>query len=281
LPVAPTTGSKQIVATRPCSPAYIAPGELVPIWVPDPCHEAMRDLVRCHATATLQQRMARQRLQSFLLRTERIYRGSHPWAKSHFRWLSDQRFELPAHQVVFQSYVNDVLAAEQRQKQILDQIELLAGDWNLKPLFDALRLLRGVSTTVASTVLAVTGDIRRFETPRQLMAYFGLVPAEHSSGGAIRRGGITKTGDGEVRRVLVQAAWAYRFKPLVPREKADGLLEASESVRAVAWKAQVRLNGRYRRLMLKGKSAQVVVVAIARELAAFIWEMAQVVPMPA
>ena len=182
---------------------------------------------------------------------------------------------------MFQRYVNDVLAAEQRQKQILDQIELLAGDWNLKPLFDALRLLRGVSTTVASTVLAVTGDIRRFETPRQLMAYFGLVPAEHSSGGAIRRGGITKTGDGEVRRVLVQAAWAYRFKPLVPREKADGFLEASEPVRAVAWKAQVRLNGRYRRLMLKGKSAQVVVVAIARELAAFIWEMAQVVPMPA
>ena len=210
-------------------------GELDPIWVPDPCHEAMRDLVRCHAAAGLQQRMARQRLQSFLLRLDRSYRG-HSWTKTHYRWLSDQRFEMPAHQIVFQSYVNDVLLAEDRIKQVLAQIEILAEQWALKPLFDALRVMRGISTTVASTVLAVTGDMRRFHSPRQLMAYFGLVPSEHSSGGSVRRGRITKTGDPEVRRVLVQAAWAYRHAPLVRREKVDGYLDASNPVRVVAWK---------------------------------------------
>jgi transposase len=254
-------------------------GELDAVWVPDHCHEAMRDLVRCHATATLQQRMARQRLQSFLLRSDRPYHGLHPWTKAHFRWLSDQRFDLPAQQIVFQSYVNDILAADDRGKHLLAQIELLADKWAMKPLFDALRVMRGISTTVASTVLAVTGDMRRFESPRHLMAYFGLVPSEHSSGSTIRRGHITKTGNHEVRRVLVQAAWSYRYAPLVRREKVDGYMDADNPVRAVAWKAQLRLHERYRRLTARGKSVQVTITAIARELVAFIWEMAQVVPM--
>jgi transposase len=254
-------------------------GELTPVWVPDPCHEAMRDLVRCRATACNQQRIARQRVHSFLLRLDRIYAGEHPWTQAHYRWLSDQRFEFPAHQIVFQSYVNDVLTADDRIKNITQQVEGLASQWAMKPVFDALCVLRGVSTTVAATVLAITGDLRRFATPRQLMAYFGLVPSEHSSGGTIRRGAITKTGDHEVRRVLVQAAWAYRFPPRVSRNKVDAYAGAGEAVRAVAWKAQQRLNGRYRKLLLRGKSVQVAITAIARELVAFIWEMSRTVPM--
>ncbi len=254
-------------------------GELTSVWVPDPCHEAMRDLVRCRATACNQQRIARQRLHSFLLRIDRTYAGKHPWTQAHYRWLSEQRFEFPAHQVVFQNYVNDVLTSDERIKNITTQIDLLAAQWAMKPVFDALCTMRGVSTTVAATVLAVIGDVRRFESPRQLMAYFGLVPSEHSSGATVRRGGITKTGDHEVRRVLVQAAWAYRLPPRVSRRKVDAYAATSEAVRAVAWKAQVRLNGRYRRLVMRGKSMQVTITAIARELVAFIWEMAQVVPM--
>ena len=254
-------------------------GELTPVWVPDPCHEAMRDLVRCRATACNQQRIARQRVHSFLLRLDRNYTGEHPWTRAHYRWLSDQKFEFPAHQIVFQNYVNDVLTSDDRIKNITQQIELLAAQWAMKPVFDALCAMRGVSTTVAATVLAVTGDVRRFETPRQLMAYFGLVPSEHSSGGTVRRGGITKTGDHEVRRVLVQAAWAYRLPPRVGRGKVDAYAATNDTVRSIAWKAQVRLNGRYRRLTMRGKSAQITIIAIARELVAFIWEMARAVPM--
>ncbi len=254
-------------------------GELTPVWVPDPCHEAMRDLVRCRATACNQQRIARQRLHSFLLRLDRSYTGKHTWTQAHYRWLSDQRFDFPAHQIVFQNYVNDALTADQRIKNITEQINRLTAEWAMKPVFDALCVMRGISTTVAATVLAATGDLRRFESPRRLMAYFGLVPSEHSSGNTVRRGGITKTGDHEVRRVLTQAAWAYRFAPRVARRRVDGYVEADEAVRAVAWKAQLRLNDRYRRLVTRAKSTQVTVTAIARELLAFIWEMAQVVPM--
>ncbi len=254
-------------------------GELTPVWVPDPCHEAMRDLVRCRSSAADQQKMARQRVQSFLLRLDRSYRDLHPWTKAHYRWLCEQKFEIPAHQIVFQSYVNDVLAADERIKHISEQIDALAEQWAMKPVFDALRAMRGVSSVVAATVLAVTGDVRRFETPRQLMAYFGLVPSEHSSGGTVRRGGITKTGDHDVRRVLVQAAWAYRLTPRVSRAKIDAYTTTSDTVRSIAWKAQLRLNGRYRRLTTRGKSAQIAIIAVARELVAFIWEMARAVPM--
>ena len=254
-------------------------GELTPVWVPDPCHEAMRDLVRCRATACVQQATARQRLQSLLLRLDRSYRGRSSWTKTHYRWLSDQKFEFPAHQIVFQNYVNDVLTSDERIKHVTQQIDLLTAQWAMKPVFDALRTMRGVSTAVAATVLAVTGDVRRFQSPRQLMAYFGLVPSEHSSGATVRRGRVTKTGDHEVRRLLVQAAWAYRLPPRVSRVKVDLYNEASDTVRTVAWKAQVRLNTRYRRLTMRGKSAQIAITAIARELIAFIWEMAQVVPM--
>lgn len=193
-------------------------GELTPVWVPDQAHEAMRDLVRCRATAGQLQKCARQRLHSFLLRSDRIYRGTQPWTKVHYRWLSDQRFDLPAHQVVFQSYVNDVLAADDRLKHVSDQIEILAKQWTMKPVFDALRVMRGVSTAVAATVLAVTGDLRRFQTPRHLMAYFGLVPSEHSSGGTRRQGGITKAGNGAARRMLIEAAWSYRFPARISRD---------------------------------------------------------------
>lgn len=252
-------------------------GELTPVWVPDPTHEAMRDLIRSRGAAMAQRQVARQQLQAFLLRHGRIYPGLKTWGPVFYRWLGDQKFELPAHQAVMQDYANAVLSADDRVKERDKQIAELIPQWSMHPVIEALCAMRGVSTIIAASVLAATGDLKRFATPRQLMAYFGLVPAEHSSGGTVRRGGITKVGNSEVRRVLTQAAWCYRFPARVPRRRVDAFCAGSADVRQIAWKGQLRLTKRYRELAAKGKPIQVVVTAIARELLAFMWAIGQTV----
>jgi transposase len=251
-------------------------GELTPVWVPQEEHEAMRDLIRSRAAAMTQQRVARQQLQAFLLRHAQTFSGRVSWGRGHFLWLSDQRFDQPAQQAVFQDYVNAVQDAKERVQRIERQIEEQLPSWSMGPVVTALSALRGVSTLVAASVLTATGDLSRFERPRQLMAYFGMVPSEWSSGSAVRRGGITKTGNNEVRRMLIQAAWAYRHPARVARSKTDAFAAGSAAVRQIAWKAQLRLTGRYRALLRKGKPVQVVVTAIARELLAFMWAIGQV-----
>ena len=252
-------------------------GELTPVWVPDPAHEAMRDLIRSRGAAMSQRQVARQQLQAFLLRHGRIYSGIKTWGPVYYRWLGGQKFELPAHQAVMQDYANAVLDADGRIKERDKQIAELIPQWSMHPVVEALCAMRGVSTIVAASVVASTGDLTRFESPRQLMAYFGLVPSERSSGGMVRRGGITKTGNNEVRRVLTQAAWAYRFPARVSRARMDAFCAGSTAVRQIAWKGQLRLTRRYRKLAAKGKPIQVVVTAIARELLAFMWAIGQVV----
>jgi transposase len=250
--------------------------ELTSVWVPDENHEAMRDLVRSRIAAAREQRVARQHLQSFLLRCGRCYRGATAWKRPHFLWLSDQKFERPAQQAVFQGYVNAVYDAGERMLETERQIREHIPSWSMAPLVTALSTLRGVSTIAAASILASTGDMGRFTHPRQLMAYFGLVPSEHSSGGTVRRGGITKTGNNEVRRILLQSAWCYRYPARVAREKADSFAAGSAPVRQLAWKAQLRLSGRYRTLLAKGKPAQVAMTAVARELLAFMWAISQI-----
>jgi transposase len=253
-------------------------GELTSVWVPEPAHEAMRDLIRSRGAAMAQRQVARQQLQAFLLRHGRIYQGIKTWGPVYYRWLGDQKFDLPAHQAVMQDYINAVLDAEDRVKERDRQITELIPQWSMQPVIEALCTMRGVSTIIAASVLASTGDLARFPSPRQLMAYFGLVPSERSSGGTVRRGGITKTGNGEVRRVLTQAAWCYRFPARVPRRQVDTYCNGLPAVRQLAWKCQLRLTKRYRVLAAKGKPIQVVVTAIARELLAFMWAIGQVVP---
>jgi transposase len=148
-------------------------------------------------------------------------------------------------------------------------------EWRLAPIVEALQAARGVSLIVAVTMLAEIGDLNRFHHPEHLMAYLGLVPSEHSSGERIKRGGITKTGNGHARKVLIEAAWAYRLQPRVSRALRKRQENLSEPIRQIAWKAQLRLCARYKRLMAKGKSKQVVVTAIARELSAFLWAIAK------
>jgi transposase len=254
--------------------ALFRAGELTAIWVPDAAHEAMRDLSRGRQAAMEGLRRARQQLLSFLLRHGRIYPTKSHWTRGHRRWLAEQRFEHAAQQIVFEELIQAVEQAQARRERLERQMVVLLPDWSLHEVVAALQALRGVALLSAITLMAEIGDFRRFANPRELMAWLGLVPREHSSGASISRGAITKAGNGRARRALVEGAWTYRLPARVSPEILRRNRLLPEAVREVAWKAQVRLCGRYRRLLRTGKPANVVTVAIARELAAFVWAIA-------
>jgi transposase len=256
-------------------------GNLTRVWVPDEAHEAMRDLTRARVDASMQLMRARQQLLAFLLRHSRSYETGKHWTQRHRSWLAGQTFEQPAHQIVFQDYVEAVWSAQDRRDQLIGRIAAMAENWSMGPLVEALRSLRGLDFTSAATFVAAIGDLSRFESARQLMSYLGLVPSEQSSGERIRRGGITKTGNSEARRMLVEAAWSYRYPPRVAKEKAEIVVRLPKAVRDIAWKAQLRLCQRYRALSAGGKKPTVVVTAIARELCGFVWAIGrEVMPTP-
>ena len=254
-------------------------GDVTAVWVPDVAHEAMRDLIRSRSDAAKHLISTKQHLQSFLLRHGMNYAGREPWTRQHFRWLAEQKFERHAHQIVFQDYINAIHDAEGRHAQLVKQIEHLLPEWSMKPLVEALCLLKGISVIAATTILSVTGDLRRFAAPGQLSAYFWLVPSEHSSGSTTKRGGISAAGNSEARRILVQASWCYRFPARVTKRREELVADAEKQLREVAWRAQLRLCHRYRRMIAAGKRAPVACVAVARELATFIWEMGQIIPI--
>jgi transposase len=251
-------------------------GELTPIWIPDAAHEAMRDLVRARATAGRVLSKARQHLQGFLLRHERIYRGTRTWTLAYRRWLTTVRFDHPAQQIVLQDYIHAVQDAEARRDRLTRQIDELLPNWSMAPVVTALQAMRGVALVVAVTIVAEVGDFRRFAKARQLMAYLGLVPSEHSSGSSVRRGGITKAGNVLARRVLIEGAWTYRMTARVSRKLHDRNEGLPPAIRDIAWKGQLRLCSRYRRLAAAGKPKVVVTTAIAREMVGFIWAIAQI-----
>jgi transposase len=250
-------------------------GELTRVWVPDEQHEAMRDLTRARVDASMQLMRARQQLLAFLLRHGRIYETGKHWTQRHRSWLAGQTFDQSAHQIVFQDYLEAVWAAQGRRDQLIGRIATLSEAWSMGGLVEALRSLRGLDFISAVTFVAAIGDLSRFETARQLMAYLGLVPSEQSSGERIRRGGITKTGNGEARRMLIEAAWSYRYSPRVAKEKAEIIVRLPKPVRDIAWKAQLRLCQRFRTLGAAGKKPTVVAAAIARELCGFVWAIGQ------
>lgn len=246
-------------------------GDLTPVWVPGLDQEAMRDLSRAREDMKSMERRARQRLSGFLLRHGKVYSGKTRWTQAHFRWLEKVKFENPIQQIVFQEYLDVVIESRERVAGIIKEMERALKDWSMAPVVEGLMALRGVSFITAMSTAAELGDITRFDSPRQLMAYLGLVPSEHSSGSRRRQGGITKAGNGHVRRLLVESAWCYRF----PARKSTCLQRrakrASPGVQAIAWKAQKRLCGRYRNLINRGKTKGKVCTAVARELAGFIW----------
>jgi transposase len=250
-------------------------GELTAIWVPDAAHEAMRDLVRARASAVRLVRKSRQQLSGFLLRHARYYPGAKTWTRSHRAWLAGVRFDHPAQQIVLQDMISAVTDAERRRDLLEAQIRTLLPTWSMAPVVEALQALRGVALVVAATLVAEVGDLTRFTNPRQLMAHLGLVPSEHSSGASKRRGGITKTGNGAARRAMIEAAWTYRLPARIGVAQQRRQEALAKPVRDIAWRAQVRLCARHRRLAATGKSAPVVATAIARELLGFAWAIAR------
>ena len=249
-------------------------GELTAVWVPDPGHEAMRDLVRARLDAVHALRRARQQLSGFLLRQGCHY-GRPAWTKLHRRWLAGLKFEQAVHHLVLEDYIQAVEAAEARRDRLTAQIEAMLPDWTLAPVVAALQTMRGMALVNAATLIAELGDLSRFANPRQLMAYLGLVPSEHSSGTSIKRGGLTKAGNSAARRLLIEAAWCYRFPARVSRELLLRQESQPKPIREIAWKGQLRLCARYRRLARTGKPANVVTAAIARELSGFVWAIAR------
>ena len=249
-------------------------GELTLVWVPDQAHEAIRDLVRARLAAVRVLRQARQQLSGFLLRHGHHYHRP-AWTLMHRRWLAGLKFEQAAHHIVLEDGIAAVEAATARRDRLEAHIEAALSDWPLAPVVRALQALRGMALVAAATLIAELGDITRFDNPRQLMAYLGLVPSEHSSGGARRQGGITKAGNGAARRMLIEAAWSYRFPARIGREQLLRQERLPKAVRDTAWKAQERLCRRYRRLGQAGKPPTVVTTAIARELSGFVWAIAK------
>jgi transposase len=249
-------------------------GELTPVWVPDRSHEALRDLVRAREAAKKDQLRARHRLGKFLLRHgRRSPKQTEPWGTKHMEWVRAQTFEYGAQQATMVDYLAEVdhaIARIERLEQAIDDA-IIDTPADTRALIEGLQALRGLAKIAAVTVVAEVGRPSRFHTAKQLMAYAGAVPSEHSSGASRRQGGITKTGNAHLRRVLVEAAWAYRHRPGLGRRLQSRHKEVSSEVREIAWKAQDRLHRRYGKLTAKGKPKQKVVTAVARELLGFVW----------
>lgn len=253
-------------------------GELTATWVPDREHEALRDVVRAREDAVEDRLRARHRSSKFLLRLGiTAPTGVRAWSKRYRQWLAVLRFEDAAQQLVFTEYRHNIDEIDQRITRLEKELATLAQHSPHADTIAALQAMRGIKVITATTIVSEIGDIGRFQTPRQLMAYAGLVPSEHSSGGRVRRGCITKCGNAHLRRVLVEAAWHARHLPRVfgeLRQRQRGMLP---QVCTIAWAAQQRLHKRYRHLCARGKRQQQVVVAVARELLGFVWAIGQAV----
>lgn len=256
-------------------------GELTPVWIPDDAQEALRDLTRAREDMKDIERKARQRLLAFLLRHGRSYDGGKTkWTLTHYRWMETVKLDHPVQQIVFQEYVDTVKAMSKRIEEIDKHIESAASGSVFWPVIEGLMALRGVGLLTATTIVSEIGDLRRFAGAPQLMAYLGLVPSERSSGGTKLRGGITKTGNSHVRRLLVEAAWTYRHPARKTAPLQRRAEKTSEAVQEIAWKAQTRLCGRYRKLSAQGKLSVQTCTAIARELTGFVWAIGQALPQP-
>lgn len=250
-------------------------GDLTPVWVPDAAHEALRDLVRAREAAKKDQLRARHRLGKFLLRHGR--RPPTPmkaWTQAHLVWVkSAVRFDQAAQEAAWLDYIHEVdhMAARIGRLEAAIDVAVHTAPARMRSVIEALQALRGIALVTAVTIAAEVGELSRFAKPRQLMGYSGAVASEDSSGQRTRRGGITKAGNAHLRRVIVEAAWAYRHRPAVGTALRKRQATVSAEVKEIAWKAQHRLHGRYRALTARGKCKQQVVTAIGRELLGFIW----------
>ena len=249
-------------------------GDLTPVWVPDAAHEALRDLVRAREAAKKDQLRARHRLGKFLLRHgRRPPTPMNSWTQTHLTWVKTVHFAQAAQEATLLDYLHEVEHVADRIERLERAIDeaIKMAPARMRVVIEALQALRGIAQVSAVTIVAEVGALSRFPKPRQLMGYSGAVASEDSTGERIRRGGITKTGNAHLRRVVIEAAWAYRYRPAVGATLRKRQASISQEVKAIAWKAQHRLHARYRHLTAHGKCKQETVTAIGRELLGFIW----------
>ncbi|QTC39916.1 IS110 family transposase [Bacillus sp. V3] len=251
-------------------------GELTSIYVPTEEDEALRDLVRCREDAKEDELRIKHRLSKFLLRNNiKPPSGVNKWTVKYFNWLDTLKFENPHLRIVYQEYYHQLKEIKQRLLRLEKEIRLQSTEGVQAPKIQALQALRGVALITATSVVAEIGSFKRFSTPRQFMAYVGLIPSEYSSGESRKQGNITKTGNRHVRHMLVEAAWSYRFQPAVKGELKKRIHGQSPTIQAISWKAQNRLHQKYYRLIARGKNPGKAITAVARELAGFIWAIMQ------
>jgi transposase len=248
-------------------------GDFVPVTIPDDRDEAIRDLSRARVDAVRARLKARQQLKALLLRHGRRYTGKSSWTAAHERYLAEVSFSHPAQDIAFTEYRQGVGEGEARVQRLTQALMQEVQCWRMHPVVYAVMTLRGLDLVAATTVVAELGDLKRFAHPRDLMGYVGLVPSEHSSGSKRRLGAITKTGNTHVRRVLIEAAWNYRFPARLSRTLQVRQEGQPPAIRAIAWRAQLRLSHRYRRLSARGLQHNKICVAIARELVGFLWDI--------
>jgi len=250
-------------------------GELEAIYVHTEEDEAMRDLSRGRASAVEAATRVKQQLKSLLLRHGIKYTGKgESWSSAYREWLRRLQLPHPAQAYVLAEGLVALDESEARVKRLTERIKEILPVWRMEPVVAALQALRGVALISAVEMVAEVGDLTRFSNPRELMGYLGLVPSEHSTGDKRRQGSITKAGNGHARRSLVESAWAYARQPRVTRALKQRQQGLPQEVIDISWRAQVRLCGRYRRLMARGKNKQKIIVALARELCAFMWAIA-------
>jgi len=261
------TDGRDCVQLAECSRA----GQLRAVWVPDPADEAIRDLSRAREDAVNSRTKARQQLKGFLLRHGVRYTGKTSWTKAFYRWLATLSFGAGASQTAFTEYWLAVQAADDRVQRLTQALQPSIAGWRFEPVVAALQALRGIDVISAIGLVAEIGDLSRFDHPRKLMGYLGLVPSERSSGERVSRGSITKTGNTHARRLLTEAAWNYRFKARIGRQAQRRQEPLSEQIRSMGWKAQLRLSRRFAALLERGVQPNKACVAVARELAGFVW----------
>jgi transposase len=256
-------------------------GDLVHVVIPDERDEAIRDLSRAREDAVTAQQKARQHLKAMLLRHGRRYSGKSSWTLAHERYLADVSFAHPAQHIAFAEYRQAVKDEHERVERLTEALRAQCEHWRLKPVVTALTSLRGIDFVAGVTLAAEIGDLSRFAHPRELMGFLGLVPSEYSTGQTRRQGEITKCGNSHARRVLVEAAWNYRFPARISRILQIRQEGQPKAVREIAWRAQLRLAHRYRRLSARKMHQNKICVAIARELAGFVWDVARQVTITA
>ena len=246
-------------------------GDLTAVRVPGATDEAVRDLVRAREDSVRECRNARHRLKALLLRNGIAYTGKSSWTAAHLRWLATLKMEHAAQQIGFQEYLHSITEATHRIERLEQAMRETLPDWSLKPLVQALMALRGVQLIAAMTLVAELQDFMRFASPRKLMAFVGLVPGEHSSGPKRRQGSITKAGNSAARRMLVEIAWHYQHSPRVSPVIATRHDRLPQAITDIAWAAQLRLHAKFKRLLARRVMKNKCVVAVARELAGFVW----------